>query len=151
MAKLARQHDDLTPVVALVRHEIGQHVADVQRQVAPHVRLRRRHLAASRDAELEKRLDAVTAPPERGQQLSAPDPSPVYQSGYWNPVWLAERLQPRAPGVMQMRRDHAHRTSWRSRNGDVPQRLRQMLDDVRGNAAVRPPRGKHRRPQVVRV
>ena len=37
MARLTSYHDDLTAVMALMRDEIGEHVADVEGQVAPHV------------------------------------------------------------------------------------------------------------------
>jgi hypothetical protein len=39
---LSGDHHDLTAMMGLVRHEVGQHMSDVERQVAPDIFLRRR-------------------------------------------------------------------------------------------------------------
>ena len=44
MARLARDHENLTSVVSFVRDEVGQHVADVERKISPHISLGRRDL-----------------------------------------------------------------------------------------------------------
>ena len=46
-ADLPRRQHDLSPVMALVGHEVGQHVADVQRQIPPHVGRAGGNLAAA--------------------------------------------------------------------------------------------------------
>ena len=56
MPELTRQHNDLASVMALVRDEIGEDVRDVERQVPPDVRLRRRHTSTCLDAQPEERL-----------------------------------------------------------------------------------------------
>ena len=43
VAQLPRQHDDLPAMMAFVSHKISEHVADVERQVAPNVLGRRRN------------------------------------------------------------------------------------------------------------
>jgi hypothetical protein len=62
MTELARNHHDLSTVVALVRHEIGEHVSNVERQVAPYVSLRRGNLSARGNSELEECLDTAATP-----------------------------------------------------------------------------------------
>jgi len=37
LARLASHHDDLTAVMRLVRHEVGEHMADVEGEVPPYV------------------------------------------------------------------------------------------------------------------
>src|ERR1041385_7593984 len=59
VARLASDHDDLTAVMSLMRHEVGEHMVHVEGQVAPYVPLGRRHLALGREAQLEQRLDPV--------------------------------------------------------------------------------------------
>lgn len=53
VACLASYHQDLTAVMTLVRHEIGEHVADVEGQVAPDIPFRRRDLTPPRETELK--------------------------------------------------------------------------------------------------
>ena len=65
MTHLTREHHDLTAVMRLVRNEVGEDMRNVERQIAPDVGLRRRHLAPSRDPELEQRFDPFAAPLER--------------------------------------------------------------------------------------
>src|SRR6184192_195650 len=61
VARLAGDHDDLTAVMSLMRDEIGQHMADVEGQVAPDIPSRRRDLPPGLKAQLQQRFDAVTA------------------------------------------------------------------------------------------
>lgn len=64
MTKLAGDQDDLSPVVALMGDEIGEDMPDVERQVAPDIRLRSRNLATRGDPEFEQLEDTPAAPPE---------------------------------------------------------------------------------------
>ena len=65
MAKLAGGHHDLSPMMALMRYEVREHVPDIERQVAPDVALRGRKLSACIESELEKRLDTPGTPLQR--------------------------------------------------------------------------------------
>jgi hypothetical protein len=60
MARLARDHEDLTSVVSFVRDEVGQHVADVERKISPHISLGRRDLIFVTEASF--RRDSIAMP-----------------------------------------------------------------------------------------
>ena len=62
MAELASGHDDLPPIVRLVRREIAEYVTDVEGQIPPGVCPRWRDPSAVGEAELEEILDAASAP-----------------------------------------------------------------------------------------
>jgi len=148
MAELAGYQDKLPSVVALVRHEIRQDVPDVQREVPPHIRLRRWHLAACGDAQFQKLLDAPAALPESGEESSALDLPQIDERRNRKPVLPAESPEPTAAGIVKMRGDQADGAPGDSRNWRVPQHGWQLLDEVGGNPAIRPPRSKHGRSQV---
>src|SRR4029453_14464340 len=57
-------------------------------------------------------------------------------------VFLAEGLDPHAPGVVHVPGDHANRAPWRPGNRSVPQGSGQVLHEVRGDAAVGAPCGQ---------
>ena len=94
MAELTGEHDDLASVMALMCDEVRQDVRDVQRQVAPDVGLRWRHMASCSDAELEQRFNPFTAPLEGGKQFMPRDLAAVDRCGDRDPVFLAESLEP---------------------------------------------------------
>src|SRR6185295_17385958 len=69
--ELARQQQQLAPVVSLVRDEVAQEVLEVGREVLPD---RARNLAAARDAELDQLDHTVAAARKRLEQLPPADP-----------------------------------------------------------------------------
>jgi hypothetical protein len=145
MTELTREHDDLPPVVSFVCHEVRQDMWDVERQVAPHVRLGRRHLSSRRKAELEERFDSLAAPLESRQQLMARNLAAVNRGRDRDPVFLAEGLEPHASRVVHVPGDHADRALGRSGYRNIPEGSRQVLHEVRGDAAVGPPCRQKRR------
>lgn len=146
MTELPRQHHDLAPVVTLVRDEVRQHMRDVERQVAPYITLRRRHTASRGDAQLKERFDARATPPESREQLTAPHLAEIDQDGNRQPMFLAERPEPPAPGVMKVRRNHSHCAPWRTGNRRIPECHREVLNEVRSHAAIGSPGSQeHRR------
>ena len=104
------QHDDLASMMALVCDEIRRDMRDIQRQVAPHVGLRRRYMAALSHAEFEQRFYSPAAPVECGEQMTPLDFTAVYRSRNGDTVFGAQCLDPHATGVVQMPGDHADRT-----------------------------------------
>src|ERR671933_798155 len=112
MARLARHHDDLTAVVSLVRDEVSEHVADVEREISPHVALGRRDAPLGRDAKLEQGLDPGATPLQRGDELPWRGPTMIDASGDCNAVLAAERLDPHTPDVVQVGRDRPNRAPW---------------------------------------
>ena len=139
MAELAGEHDHLASVMALMCDEVRQDVRDVQRQIAPDVGLRWRHLASCSDAELEQRFNPFTAPIESGNQFMPRDLAAVDRCGDRDPVFLAESLEPGATRVVQMPGDHANRAPRSPGNLSVPEGSWQVLDEVGRNPAVGPP------------
>ena len=77
MSELASGHDDLPPMVRLVRREIAEYVTDVQGQIAPDVCPRWRDPSTVGKAELEKIFDATSALLQGCQQAAARYPAAV--------------------------------------------------------------------------
>jgi hypothetical protein len=145
MTELTRQHHDLASVMALMCDEICEDMRDVQRQVAPYIALRRRHTASCSDAELEERFDPLATPLESGKQFMTRYLAAVDGGGDRDSVFFPEGLEPHATGVVQMPGDHANRAARCAGKWGVPKRSRQVLDEVRGNSAVRSPRSQNAR------
>ena len=51
----------------------------------------------------------------------------------------SERLHPHTPSIVKVGSDRADRALLRPRNGHTPHRLWQVLDELDGDAVVRPP------------
>ena len=147
MAQLTRQHDDLAPVVTLVCDEIGQDVRDVEREVAPDVCLRWRHMASGGKAQVEKFFNPAAAPVESGKQRSARDVAPVDRCRHRDAVFPPEMFEPHAPRVVQVAGDHADRAPWRAGNGRIPDCIGNVFYQVRSDAAVGSPRSEDQRVQ----
>src|SRR2546428_521020 len=130
MARLARYHDDLAAVMTFMRDEIGEHVADVEREVAPHVPFRRRDLPPRGNAQLEQRFDPVAAAFQRSYELLTFDTTVIDESGRRNAMFPPQRLDPPAPPVVNVGRDRSDRAPRLSRDGDVPEGGRQALDEL---------------------
>lgn len=140
MTQRTREHDDLSAMMALVSDEIGEHVGNIQRQVAPDVGLRWRDLTSGGDAQLEECFDPFGALFECCQQLLARYLAAVDRSGNGEAVFPAERLDPRATRVVQVTGDHAYRAPRCAWHVGVPERAGQVLYEIRRDAAVGPPR-----------
>src|SRR2546426_684916 len=97
LARLARHHDDLTTVVSLVCHEVGEHMADVKREVAPHVALRGRDPALGSQAELEQRFHPDATPFQCRSELPRRDPTVIDAS------WSVNAANAPMPGPMSVR------------------------------------------------
>jgi hypothetical protein len=148
MAKLSGQQDDLTSVVTLMSDEVRQDMPDVQGQVAPDVGLRRWHLSAVGQSEVEKRLDASAAAPESREQFTPRHLAPIDQGRRHNTVLLSQSPDPPAPGIVKVRRHHPNRASWRSRKRSTPQFVWKVFDQVRRDLAIGAPRREQCRPEI---
>ena len=148
MPELTSEQDDLPAVMRFVRHEVRQDVTDIEREVAPDVGWRRRHLGIRLESEREERLDAVGAPREGREQLAPPYATPIDEPWHPDPMRLAECANPASTGVVQVRHEHADGAAWRTGNGLTPEGGGQLLDEIGGDAAIRPPCREHGRPQV---
>jgi hypothetical protein len=149
MTELTRQHHDLTSVMGLVCDEICQDVWDVQRQVAPDVALRRRHVAARSDTELEEVFDPPVAPLKSGKQFTPGYGAAVHRVGDRDPMFLAECPEPHATNVVQMPSDHADRAPRCPGDGGLPEDSGEVLHQVRRDPTIGPPGGQKRRSRIV--
>src|SRR3989442_13720705 len=80
--------------MAFMGDEIGEDVADVEREVAPHVPFRRRDLPPRGNAQLEQRFDAVAAAFQRSYELLTFDTTVIDESGRRNAMFPPQRLDP---------------------------------------------------------
>lgn len=150
MSQLPGEQHNLPAVMAFMRGEIGKKVADVQREVAPHVRRGDRNTAAGLASEPEKGADAQTAAFERRHQLPPADSPAIDAVRHRNAMRLADHFDPHATSVMDMSCNHADgatRSTWNARS---PERGGQVLDEKDRDAVVRPPRRKDRVSEVRR-
>jgi hypothetical protein len=145
---LACHHHDLTTVMSLVRHEVGQHVSDVKREIAPDIALRGWDLAFCIKAQLEKSLDPGATQFQRGNELPGRDTSVIDPRGSRNAVLPSERLDPHAPGVVKVGSNRADRALWHPRNCVIPECRGKALDELNRDPVIRPPGGNETRLQI---
>jgi hypothetical protein len=72
-------------------------------------------------------------------QFSAPDPPAVDAPGHWDPQFLAQGLDPHAPSIVHVARDHANCAAGRPRDSSRPQLRRQVLDPEDRDPVAGPP------------
>ena len=77
MPELPSDQDNLPAMMRFMGHEVRQHVADIEWQVAPGVRWGRRHLALYLEAQCEERLNAFAAPPKGREQRTPADSAQI--------------------------------------------------------------------------
>ena len=140
MTSLARDHHDLTTVMRLVGHEIGQHVRHVKREIPPYVTIRRRDGAMCREPQLEESLDAGAAPFQRDDELPGRHAVVIHASRSGDAMLTSQGLHPPASGIVKVRRNRANRALRRAGNSDIPKRTRQTLDELHGDPVARAPR-----------
>src|SRR5438046_10749265 len=104
----------------LMRDEIGQHVADVEGQVAPDIPPRRRDLTPGLKAQLQQRCDAVAAVLQGSHELTPCDTTLIHASRCGNAVLTPQRLDPAACRVVRLSCNHSDRASWGAGKRDVP-------------------------------
>src|SRR5712664_710520 len=107
--------------MTFMRDEVGEHVADVEREVAPDVPFRPRDLPPRRNTQLEQRFDPVAAAFQRGHELLTLDTTVIHGSGRPNAMFPPQRPDPAAPRVVKVGRDRSDRAPRLSRDGDVPE------------------------------
>lgn len=142
MAELPGGQDDLAAVVSFVRDEVRHYVTKIKREVAPGVSLRRRDFASGGQPELKKGFHPGAAPLQRGHELRRCHAMVIDANRRLDAMLPAQRLDPHAPGIVNVSGDGAHRTLPYPRNRLVPERRRQPLNELHGDAVVGPPRGE---------
>src|SRR2546429_8505557 len=96
-------------MMSLMRDEIGQHVADVEGQVAPYIPPRRRALTPGRKAQLQHRFDGVAAVLQGSHELPPCDTTLIHASQRGNAVFPPQRPDPPAPLALQISFDQLDR------------------------------------------
>ena len=125
--------------MALVGHKVSEHVANVQRQVAPHVSRAGGYLAAATTPESQKRLHAPAAPVECGEQLAATHLLAVHGSRNHDALGLAQGLEPHTPAVVEVTGDHPNRLPRGSRDRSRPDLGRYVTDEKDRDLMIGPP------------
>ena len=148
MAQCPGSDHNLAPVVRLVSYEIGEDVSHVERKIAPDVGRDHRDPAALLTAQGEQAEDTPTAPLQGRHQLPTRDAPSIDAAGHGDPLFLAQGLDPHAPGVVHVACDHPDRPARRPRHGSGPQHGRQVLDQEDGHPIVGAPGVEDRLPEV---
>ena len=125
--------------MSLMGDEVGQDMADVERQVAPDVPLGRRHMSRGDKAQPEKILNPLAAPFQCSNELPASNATLIDPIRSGNAVLPPERFDPSASHVVKVGGDHSNRAMWLSRDRDVPEPGRQVLDEGDSDPVVRSP------------
>src|SRR5437762_1818038 len=120
MSELPRDHDDLPPVMGLVRDEVREDVPNVQRKVLPDIRFRRRDPAPVGEPKRQQRFDTSTAELQRRNELATADGKQVDQRRSRDPVLRAKGFDPAAPRIVKMGGNRANPPSSYPGNGGLP-------------------------------
>ena len=106
MAQLPRQHDELPTMVSLVSHEVAEKMHKIRREVLPGGW---RNRAVTRQAEPDQFDHPAAAAFESALQFRGPNRAPIDAPWNRNTMTLAYHLDPRTPGVVNVRREHSNR------------------------------------------
>jgi hypothetical protein len=129
-------------MMSLMRDEIGQNMPYVKRQVAPHVSLRGWYATTMTATQLEEGGDAATTPLEGRAELPARDPPVIHSRRRDDPMFLAQSPDPIAPCVVEVGANRSDRAAWDPWHGRGPVHSRDVLDEVRSDAAAGSPRSQ---------
>src|SRR5438093_12102202 len=134
--ELPRHHDQLSPMMRLVRGEVGEEVRQVCREVLPR---RPRHAAATGDAQFDEGNHARAAARQRPHQLFRADPTRVDRPRQFDAMPSADVSDPGAPAVVDVGRNHPDRQPRNARDLLRPDGRGKPFDKVRRGPVVRPP------------
>lgn len=84
-------------MMRLVGDKVGEHVANIEREVAPHVGFRRRHLTTRVETKHKQRFDAATTAFESRKELLTCHAGEVDERWRRDSMLTAERPDPPAP------------------------------------------------------
>src|ERR1700733_1933054 len=140
--QLASQHYNLSPVMAFVSDEVSENVAHVEGKVPPHVRFRAGNASALVTAELQQIQDAGAATLERWNEILGFHFVTIDAPRHCDAVLLAQRLDPHAPGIMNVAGKRPDAATWCSWNFGFPEFGRQVLDQKNRHPIVGFPRLK---------
>jgi hypothetical protein len=122
-----------------MRDEVAQDVPDIQRQIAPHIALRRRQDAAGGEAQLQQFLHPTAAALQRSAQLTTSHRITIDPFRRGHAVLASQRSNPAAARIVEVRRNHPDRAPRRAGDLGRPQRRWKTLDQFDGDPIARPP------------
>src|SRR5436309_2789995 len=102
MPELPRDQHDLAAMMALVGDEVGEHVPDVELQVAPRVGTRGRDLPAVLAPELQQPRDRPVALAQGFEKPGAANAAAIHARGNADAVRAAKRSDPHAARVVDV-------------------------------------------------
>ena len=140
MIQLVGHHHDLAPMVGLMGDEVGQDVADIEGQVAPHIGPRGRDLTALPASQPQEVRDASATADQSRDELPAGHGTVIHSCWGGDSVLAAERLDPAASGVVEVSSNRPDGAARDSRNPCGPQGRRRVLDQMLRDPAVDLPR-----------
>src|SRR5712691_5351334 len=101
--QLPCHHDQLSPMMTLVRGKVAQEVLQVRRKVLPR---RPGHMAATGDAQFNEANHALAAARQRQHQLFRSDPTQVDRPRHRHAMSSANAFDPAAPAVVDVGGNH---------------------------------------------
>src|SRR5438046_5144513 len=107
MARLSRQHHDLSTMMSLVRHKVCEDMHNIYGEVQPR-HSRRWDSAALIDPEVKQLEDSVTASLERRHQFPARHRVAAHTLRCADAVSSPQHLDPHAAGIVNVAGDHPH-------------------------------------------
>jgi hypothetical protein len=146
--QLARQHDDLAPMMAFVRNEIRKDVSNIERKIAPGIRRAGGDGAAVITPQRQEADHPPAAPVERLYELLRADATPIDRFRHFDPVLLAQRFDPHAARVVNVASDHPNCPARGTGHLCRPEFWGQMLDQEDSGSIGRPPHWNERICQV---
>lgn len=137
MVELARQHDDLPAMMALVRNKISKKMNDIVWKIQP-CRLGGQP-AGVVNAGSEQFQHRVTAPAQCSDDLITTGAVKIDARRRFDGLFFPDRFDPTAPAVMNVVRDHADGSARLTENFFIPQICRKMFDEKDRRLMVRLP------------
>ena len=134
--QLPCHHNQLSPMMSLVRGKVGQEVLQVRREVLPR---RPGHAATMGDAKFNEANHALAAARQRQHQLFRSDPTQVDQPRHFDAMSSAHAFDPAAPAVVDVGSNHPDRQPRDARDLLRPDSTGEVFDKVGRRPVVRPP------------
>jgi hypothetical protein len=129
-------------MMSFVRHEVSQHVPDVKGEIAPDIAFGWWDSAFCRKAQLKKSFDPGATSFQSGNKLPRRDTVVIDARGSRNVMLTSKSLDPTASGVVKVGGNCADRALRRPGNSEIPERWRQVGDELSRDPVIRSPRGE---------
>jgi len=109
MSQQTRDQDQLPAVMCFMRHKVRQEVLEVRWKILPGCSW---HFAARSNSQPDESLDPLAAARQRPNQLEGTDPPGIHEPRRLNLVTSAQRFDPAAPAVVNVRSHVSRGQPW---------------------------------------